>query len=391
MKRIVLSAIMLCCITSGIFAQDDLINKIKDNKSEKTNFQFTVIKQLDNTSIKNQGSSGTCWSYSGNSFIESEVYKKHKKAIDIAEIYTARKTYEDKAKKYILMGGYVNYGDGGEPHDVINIYKKYGIVPQEAYTGLINGADRNNFNMMQEELKSYLENINSQKAPIDLNWHIKFSQILDKYLGEVPKTFVYENKTYTPETFAKEIVKLDPTDYIEISSYKDYPYYQPFVVPIPDNWSSDSSYNIPMAELTEVIDNALKNGYTVGWATDVSEPYFSWKNGIAYVPDLDLYNLTAEQKAQLFTEPKADKKITEQMRQDALNNLTTTDDHGMHIVGLAKDQTGKEYYIVKNSWGISNDFQGYLYVTKPYVQYKTTALLVNKKALPKNIRKKLSL
>ncbi|MDR3272570.1 MAG: aminopeptidase [Flavobacteriaceae bacterium] len=391
MNKIIITILTLFSVSS-VFAQDDLINKIKGNKSDNANFHFTIIKQLDNTSIKNQGSSGTCWDYSGSSFIESEVYKKSGKILDIAEIYTARKTYEDKAKLYVLLSGALNYGDGGELHDVLNMYRKYGAIPQEVYTGLLNGAVINYFDTMQTELKAQLDSIvkvSVSNPPIDLNWMKKFSATLDKYLGAVPETFVYEGKTYTPQTFAKEVINLNIDDYIEISSYKDYPYYTQFVVPIPDNWSADRVYNVPMKDLTEIIDNALAKGYTVGWATDVSEPYFSWKNGVAYVPDLDLYHLTAEQKATLFDAPKPDKTITEDMRQQALNDLTTTDDHGMHIVGLAKDQTGKEYYAVKNSWGVSNDFQGYLYVTKPYVQYKTTAIIVNKAALPTSIKKNL--
>jgi len=393
MKKVFILTLTLSAF-SCIFAQDDLINKIKGNKSDSANFKFTIIKQLDNTSIKNQGSSGTCWDYAANSFIESEVYRKSGKVLDIAEIYTARKSYEEKAKLYVLLSGALNYGDGGELHDVMNMYRKYGAIPQEAYTGLLNDAVKNNFREMQSELKTQLDSIvkvSDSNPPIDLNWTKNFSATLDKYLGAAPETFVYQGKTYTPQTFAKEVVGINPDDYIEISSYKDYPYYTQFVIPIPDNWSQDRVYNVPMKELTEIIDNAIAKGYTVGWATDVSEPYFSWKNGVAYVPDLDLYNLTAEQKATLFDSPKQDKIITEDMRQQALNDMTTTDDHGMHIVGLAKDQTGKEYYVVKNSWGVSNDFEGYLYVTKPYVLYKTTAIMVNKAALPTSVKKNLKL
>lgn len=391
MKKTIFLVIALWILPSIIYAQDDLINKIKDNKSTHTDFQFTIIKQLDNTSVKNQGSSGTCWSYAGNSFLESEIYKKHHRVLDIAEIYTARKTYEDKAKNYILMDGYVNYGDGGSLHDVINMYKKYGMVPQEAYTGLINGAIKNNFSKMQQELKEYLDTVKSQKAPINTQWTQNFSSILDKYIGKVPETFIYKGKEYTPKTFAEEVVDLNPNDYIEISSFKDYEYYTPFYPPLPDNWSGDKMYNVPMKELTEIIDHALSTGYTIGWASDVSEPYFSWKNGIAYVPDTNIYSISSEEKANLFSYPKPEKVITEELRQEAFNNKTTTDDHAMHIVGLSKDQNGKEYYLVKNSWGISNDYQGYLYVTKNYVQFKTTAILVNKKAIPKKIYKKLNL
>lgn len=389
MKKILFSLSILL-IAAKVSAQDDLINKLKNNQSENTDFQFTTIKDVDRTSVKNQGSSGTCWSYSGNSFLESEVLKKHKKQLDIAEIYTARKTYEDKAKLYVLMDGNVNYGDGGELHDVVNMYKKYGSIPQSAYTGLINGATKNNFDAMQKELKAMLDSIIKVKAPIDLSWTKKFSETLDKYLGKVPETFVYEGKTYTPESFGKEVVGLNADDYIEISSFKEHPYYQQFYIPIADNWSADRVYNVPMKELTDIIDNAINKGYSVGWAADVSEPYFSWKNGVAYVPDVkDIYHITAEEKAHLFDGPKPDKAITEDLRQEAFNNLTTTDDHGMQIVGLAKDQTGKEYYIVKNSWGASNDYKGYLYVSKPYVQFKTTAILLNKAGLPNSTKNKL--
>lgn len=389
MKKTIISVLLLLILQSVIYAQDELINKIKDNQSKKSNFQFTLIKQLDNTTVKNQGSSGTCWSYAGNSFLESEIYKKHNRVIDIAEIYTARKTYEEKAKIYVLMDGFVNYGDGGSLHDVINMYKKYGIVPQEAYTGLINGAIKNNFSEMQQELKEYLDKVKTQKAPINTNWTFNFSSILDKYIGKVPETFIYKGKMYTPKTFANEIVDLNPNDYIELSSFKDYEYYKPFYPPLPDNWSGDRMYNVPMHELTTIIDHALSTGYTVGWAADVSEPYFSWKNGVAYVPDTNIYSISSEEKANLFSHPKPEKIITEEMRQEAFNNKSTTDDHAMHIVGLAKDQNGKEYYLVKNSWGVSNDFQGYLYVTKNYVQFKSTAILVNKKAIPKKLRNKL--
>lgn len=391
MRKILLVLLILVTTQSSIYAQEDLIKKIINNKSNNTNFQFTLVKQLDNTTVKQQGSSGTCWSYAGNSFLESEIYKKHKRVLDIAEIYTARKTYEEKAKNYVMMDGFLNYGDGGSLHDVINMYKKYGIMPQEAYTGLINGAVKNNFKEMQIELKNNLDKIIAKKAPINTNWTINFSSILDKYLGKVPETFIYNGKEYTSKTFAEEIVDLDPDDYIEITSFKDYEYYKQFYPPLPDNWSGDKMYNIPMAELTDCIDHALSLGYTVCWATDVSEAYFSWKNGLAYVPDTNLYAISSEERANLFTHPKPEKIITEEMRQEAINNKSTTDDHAMHIVGISKDQNGKEYYLIKNSWGDTNDFKGYLYVTKTYVQFKTTAILLNKNALPKKLRKKLNL
>ena len=376
---------------ASLFAQDNLVNSLKNNHSENPDFKFTIIKENGATSVKDQGSSGTCWSYSGNSFLESEMIRMGKQPIDLAEIFTARMSYHDKAKLYVLNNGTgITWGEGGALHDVINMFRKYGIVPQETYTGLVNGQTRNNFAEMSEVIKEMLNvYAKNPSKKLSANWLDNIDSMLDAYLGKIPETFTYNNKKYTPKTFAKEVVGINPDDYVEISSYKDYPYYKPFVLPVPDNWSHDRVWNVPMEELTTIIDYAIKNGYTVGWATDVSEPYFSYKNGIAYVPNINLNNIDAETKANLFNGPKPDKVITEDMRQDALNNLTTTDDHGMQITGLAKDQTGKEYYIVKNSWGSTNDYKGYLYATKPYVQFKSTAILVHKDGIPKDIIKKL--
>ena len=386
--KVVVWAMMSCGVLFS--AQDNLVNSLKNNKSENPDFQFTTIKRNDVTSVKNQGSSGTCWSYSGNSFLESEMIRMGKQPVDIAEIYTARQVYRDKAKLYVLNGGSLEWGEGGALHDVINMYKKYGAVPQEAYTGLLHGATRNNFKEMSAVIKNMLDAyVKNPAGKLSPNWLSNIDNVLDSYLGKYPESFFYNGKRYTPQTFAKEVIGINPENYVGISSYKDYPYYQRFVLPVPDNWSHDTNWNVPMEELTKIIDNAIQKGFTVGWATDVSEPYFSYKNGVAYVPDLDLDNISDEQRADLFKGPKPDKKITEDMRQLGLNNLTTTDDHGMQIVGLAKDQTGKEYYIVKNSWGETNDYQGYIYVTKPYVQFKSTAILVHKDAIPTEILKKL--
>lgn len=375
---------------SLLFAQDNLVNSLKNNQTENPDFKFTVVKELGNTSIKNQGSSGTCWSYSGNSFLESEMIRMGKDPVDLAEIFTARNSYYDKAKLYVLNSGAISWGDGGELHDVINMYKKYGAVPQEAYSGLLNGATKNNFKEMQDVIKSMLDiYVKNPQGKLSPNWLSNIDNVLDSYLGNYPKEFTYKGKKYTPKSFANEVVGINAADYVELTSYKDYPYYEKFVTPIPDNWSHETMWNVPMDDLTKIIDNAVANGYTVGWATDVSEPYFSYKNGVAYVPDIDLDNIDAATKAGLFKGPKPDKKITETMRQDGLNNLTTTDDHGMQIVGIAKDQTGKEYYMVKNSWGVTNDYKGYLYVSKPYVLYKTTGIMLHKNGIPKDVISKL--
>jgi bleomycin hydrolase len=375
-----------------ITAQDGLVNSLKINASEKSkeSFKFTDVINLATTSVKNQGSSGTCWSYSTNSFLESEMTRIGKQPVELAQIFSARNVYVEKGKNYVRMHGSVSLGDGGALHDVLNMYKKYGAMPQEVYTGLNYGTSKNKFAEMGGLIEGFLaavvKNPNGELTP---NWEKAYAAVIDSYLGDVPKNFNYKGKNYTAQTFAKEIVGINPDEYIEMSSFTTAPYYTKTMLMVPDNWSFDQVYNVKMNDMTNIIDNALKNGYTVAWATDVSEKSFSWKNGVAYIPTKLAEDMSAEEKAEMFNGPKPELEITEEMRQKAFDNYQTTDDHGMHIVGLAKDQTGKEYYIVKNSWGASNDYKGFLYVSKNFVKYKTTAFLVNKGGIPADIAKKL--
>ncbi len=376
------------------YAQDNLVNSLKNNHSEnsKSAFKFTDVINLANTPVQNQGSSGTCWSYSTNSFLESEMIKAGKEPVTLSQLFSARNVYVEKGKNYVRMHGAVTLGDGGALHDVINMYKKYGAVPQEVYTGLNYGTTINKTAEMGDVEKGVLDavikNSNGELTP---NWLKAYTAVIDAYLGQVPETFTFKGKKYTPKTFANEVVGLNPDNYVELSSFNDYPFYSKFTLLVPDNWSFDQVHNVQVNELTDIIDNALKAGYTVAWATDVSEKSFSWKNGVAYVPEVPFNEMTAKQKAEMFDGPKPEMEITQENRQKAFDNYQTTDDHGMHIVGVAKDQNGKEYYIVKNSWGATNDYKGYLYVTKNYVKYKTTAILLNKKGIPATIAKKLAL
>ena len=390
-RPFVLAATLFAGSVTG-FAQDNLVNSLKVNASEnsKASFKFTDVINLENTSVKNQGSSGTCWSYSANSFIESEMARMGKKPVEISQIYSARNTYIEKGRMYVRMHGAVTLGDGGALHDVMNMYKKYGAVPQSVYTGLNYGTDKNKFAEMgaltQGILEAVVKNPNGELTP---TWERAYTAVIDSYLGQAPKSFDYNGKKYTPESFAKEVVGINPDDYVEISSFQEYPYYTKNTLLVPDNWSFDQVYNVKLNELTDIIDNGLKNGYSVAWAGDVSEKTFSWKNGVAFVSDKKFDEMTAEEKADLFNGPKKEPVTTEEMRQRAFDNYSTTDDHGMHIVGLSKDQNGKEYYIVKNSWGESNDYKGYLYMTKEFVKYKTTAIMVHKAAIPNAIASKL--
>lgn len=389
-----LAASLLFAGLNTATAQDYLVNSLKNNQSanSKDSFVFTDVVNIENTPVKNQGSSGTCWSYSANSFLESEMIRLGRKPVEISQIFTARNAYIEKGKNYVRMHGAVTLGDGGALHDVINMYRKYGAMPQSAYTGLNYGTANNKFAEMgamgEAVLSAVVKNPNGELTP---NWLKAYTAVIDSYLGTVPETFDYNGKKYTSQTFAKEVIGINPDEYVEISSFKDYPYYQKFVLMVPDNWSFDQVYNVKLNELTDIIDNALRSGYTVGWAGDVSEKGFSWTNGVAYIPTKKFSDMTPEEKEAIFKGPQAELEITEDLRQKAFDNYNTQDDHGMHIVGISKDQNGKEYYIVKNSWGASNDYKGYMYITKNFIKYKTTAILLNKGGLSKDMAKKLSL
>ncbi|SDL79366.1 aminopeptidase C [Pedobacter antarcticus] len=392
-KPWVLASGMLFSTSFG-FAQDNLVNSLKNNQSANSTsgFKFTEVLNLENTPVQNQGSSGTCWSYSTNSFIESEMLRMGKEPVALSQLFTARNAYVEKGKNYVRMHGAVTLGDGGALHDVINMYKKYGAVPQINYTGLNYGTKLNKTAEMGAITTGILEAVvKNPNGTLTPNWEKAYTSVLDTYLGAVPEKFDYKGKTYTPQTFAKQVVGINPDDYVELSSFMEHPYYSKFTLLVPDNWSFDQVYNVKLNEVTDIIDNALKTGYSVAWATDVSEKSFSYKNGVAYVPAKPFEEMNASEKEAMFSEPKPEMEITETLRQQAFDNYQTTDDHGMHIVGLAKDQNGKEYYIVKNSWGVTNDYKGYLYVTKNYVKYKTTAILLNKAGIPSTINKKLGL
>ena len=389
MKNLILLPFVLW--VSFASAQDDLINKLKDNKSISTKeaFKFTPVTNLSTTAVKNQGSSGTCWSYSANSFIESEMLRMGKKPIDIAEMFTVRNMYIDKAENFVRLHGGASYGQGGALHDPIDLLAKYGAMPQDAYVGMLPEQVKNDHTELEKVLTAMLNVYAKTDKSLTSAWKTAVTNVVDAYLGTVPAKFTFEGKQYTPQAFAKEVVGINPKDYVEITSFTHAPFYEQMVVLVPDNWTYKPSYNVPLNEMIEVIDNALKNGYTVAWATDVSEKGFSWKNGVAYVPAKNFNDMTDDEKKDMFAKPMPELDVTQELRQKAFDNYETTDDHGMQITGLAKDVNGKEYYIVKNSWGLKNDYEGFLYVSKNFVKYKTTSILLNKDGVQKSTRKKL--
>ena len=394
-----LSALSIGLMLQGsVNAQDTIRNK------EGGEYFFKVVKDIEATDVKNQYRSGTCWSFSTLSFFESELKRMGKGEYDLSEMFVVRNTYSDKAERYVRMNGILNFGPGGAFHDVTYVIKKYGMVPESVYTGLNYGTEKHTHNEMDQVLKAMVDAIvKNPNKKLTKAWHNAFDAALESYLGEVPAEFEYKGKKYTPKTYGEEL-GINPDDYVEISSYMHHPYYSQFMLEVPDNWLSSSVYNVPLNELVEIMDNAIMNGYGIAWAADVSEKGFSYRNGLAIVPeDMDAIkkrgkdnkhfsNAGSQKSGTQFDHPGPELEITPELRQEAYDNYETTDDHGMHITGIVKDQNGTEYYIVKNSWGTdNNDNDGYFFASKAYVKYKTMDIMVHKDAIPKAIKKKLGI
>ena len=399
MKKLFLAALM-ALLTLGACAQGT--NDKKDNKPV-----FTVVKEIPITSIKDQNRSGTCWDYSTLSYFEAEILKKNGRVYDLCESFVANKTYMDRAIQVVRLHGDCQFAQGGSAYDVYYVLKNYGICPEDAmpFPGSLYGDSLNNFNEFFSLLEPYVEAIARNKASkISNQWKVGFQGILDAYLGECPEKFTYEGKEYDPKSFAASL-GLDWNDYVSITSFTHHPFYEEFPVEVQDNWRNPGSWNLPIDEMMRVIDNAVMNGYTVAWGGDVSEPGFT-RNGTAYAIDTKAaeslagsdmarwLKLTAAKKASILdslgcTVPEI--VPTQEMRQERFDNWELTDDHGMLIYGIAKDQNGREYYMVKNSWGESGEFKGIWYMTKAFIAANTMDFMVNKNAIPKDIRKKLGI
>lgn len=378
-------------------------------KGDKTTpaYVFEEENILPSTAVKDQYRTGTCWSFSGLSMLESEMLRMGKPEVDLSEMYVVRKTYAEKAARYIRLHGELSFSPGGAFHDVTNVISRYGIVPESVYSGLKNGQTKHVHNDLDNELVQKVEGVVDNNE-IDFKRVIKetVDSTLDNYLGEIPQSFEYEGKQYTPQSFATDYVGLNMEDYIEITSYTHHPFYSKFILEVPDNWSWDEVYNVPLDEMEEILDYSLENGFTVAWAADVSEKGFATSNkGFAVLPvspagkmdEADCKKWQAmtdkEKENELYKldKPVIEMEVTQEMRQDAFDNYETTDDHGMHIIGTAKTADGKVFYKVKNSWGDYNKFDGYFYASKPYVGYKTMSFMVHKDGVPLRIREKLKL
>ena len=401
MKKIQATLLAALCALPGFAA---------DSVSSNDSLVFTTVIANPVTPIKNQNNSGTCWSYSALAFLESEVIKKDpkKKDIDLCESFLVSKTYTDRADRNVRTHGDASFSQGGSFYDAIFCMDRYGLIPEGLmpYPNTLYGDSLFNFTAFFPPMEAYIHAISKSDAKkINPIWKKNVQSMLDGYFGECPTEFTYTGVKYTPNSIENDYLKLDPNDYVSLTSYTHHPFYSSFILEIQDNWRWASSYNLPLDEFMRVMDEAVKNGWTFAWGADVSEEGFSRRTGknrcVATVPDTkatagvgsDQSRWTGEKAGAKISQADAagEKVITQEMRQEGYDNWTTTDDHGMQIYGIAKDQTGKEYFMMKNSWGEYGPYKGFWYVSKPYVAYKTMNIVINKNAIPKDIRKKLGI
>ena len=382
MKKFFVSALMLAFALSSVSAKDK-------KKTEDEGYVFTTVKELKITPVKNQNRTGTCWCFSTLGFLESELLRMGKGEYDLSEMFIVSKNYKDKAEKFVRLHGELNYAQGGSFEDVLQAWKDYGIVPESVMNGLQYGEDMHVHNELESASRAYLDQIiKNPNRKLSTAWKKGFDGIIDAYLGTAPEKFTYNGKEYTPKSFAAEL-GINPDDYVSLTSYTHHPFYSEFAIEVQDNW--------------QVFENAINTGYTIAWGADVSEKGFT-RNGIGVIPDIEsmersgsdqdrwLGLSTSEKDAEIkkmMEKPCKELEITQEMRQEAYDNYETTDDHGMQIYGIAKDQTGKKFYMIKNSWGTDNKYKGTWYISENFVKYKTMNIVVHKDALPQAIKDKL--
>ena len=368
-------------------------------------YEFTTVKELKITPVKNQSRSGTCWSFSGVAMVEAELLRMGKGEYDLSEMFVVNKSYIDKADKYVRLHGFLNYAQGGSFADVLYVFKHYGAIPKEAYRGLNYGDTIHIHGELESTsfafVKSIISNSNGKLSPI---WKEAHKGIIESYLGRVPEKFTYKGKEYTPESFGKSL-GFNADDYVSLTSYTHEPFYSSFALEIQDNWRWAQSYNLPLNEFMQVFENSINKGYSIAWASDVSERGFT-RDGIAAMPDVEYQETKGSDQdhwvglsrtdrdariRELITKPCKEIEVTQETRQKAYDNYETTDDHGMLIYGIAKDQTGKKFYMVKNSWGADSKYNGIWYASEAFIAYKTMSIVVHKDALPDAIKGKLGI
>jgi bleomycin hydrolase len=396
-----IAIITFVLIVNSIFAG----HKDDSKKSAANNFSpLEMTVEIPATEVKNQSQTSTCWCFSTLSMLESDILRTQKTSYNLSEMYIVRKVYLEKADRYIRTHGNISFTGGGEANDVIDAIKNYGIVPEELYSGLKSDSMKHDHAQLDYELKVFVQNIveNPEKYYSE-NWQTKFNEILDKYLGKVPDSFNYKGVEYTPQSFADSLY-LNLDNYILITSFTHQPFYKPFILELPDNWSWGEVYNVSLDDLENIVHFVLSKGSSVVWATDYSENGFAYGEGLAVAPKVfyetvkknnpQADNMSESKRRRLYfdvSNPVEELNVTQENRQLAFNNYSTTDDHGMHIVGEAKGIDNHDYFYVKNSWGTNNKYSGYLFASMPYFRYKTVSIMVDKSFLPDDIRKALNL
>jgi bleomycin hydrolase len=351
----------------------------KKASAARESHQIKVVREIPVTPVKDQHRTGTCWSFATVSFLESELLRTGKGEFDLSEMYFVREAYIMKADKYVRMQGKNNFANGGLAMDVMNVWKLKGMVPQEAYTGQTGKDSLPVHNEMDAVLKGYMDQvIRNPNRELSQVWKNGFEGILDAYLGPSPAIFTHRGASFTPRSFADGL-GLDPDDYVVLGSFTHHPFYRSIILEIPDNWNWSPIWNVPLEEMMATLDHALENGYTVCWDADVSEKGFDWDKGISLVPAVD-------------SVPRIEKVITQESRQEGFDNYHTTDDHLMHITGIAKDQDDRRFYMVKNSWGTdAHIYKGFMYASVPYLQAKTIFIMVHREAVPSSLKSRLGL
>lgn len=362
--KYLLSIIAAFCFTSAINAQ----------------YNFKTEKKITCTEVKNQARTGTCWSFATASFLESELMRMGQGNLNLSEMFIVRNIYKDKAMNYVMRQGKANFSQGSLAHDLIRMTERHGLITEEAYSGMVDGDTKHDHSEMEKGLKGFLDGIRTSKV-LSTKWRPAFSSILDTYMGEVPEQFYVDGKQHTPKTLV-ETTKLKTKDYISITSFTHHPFYDQFILEIPDNYSNGAFYNVPLDEMMNILDYAILAGYSISWDGDVSEKGFSARNGLAVLAE-------DTSREDLFSNPGKEIEVTQMNRQANFENYSTTDDHLMHIVGMALDQNGTKYYIIKNSWGEISDYKGYLYMSEAFMKMKTVSIMLHKDGLPKASSSKL--
>ena len=395
--KLIFTLSLCLCVAIGTNAQS-----FKNTK--ESNYNFKQVKRLAASPVESQGRTGTCWSFSALSFLESEIMRVNKidEPIVLSEMFIVRKAYEEKAKKFIRMDGRTNFGEGGAFHDIPYVIKNFGIVPRSVYSGLKKKKDKYDHGGMFDRLDSIVQQAKSAGNGIQSEWLNAYNAELDNGIGTLPKDFNYKGSIYTPQTFYNSL-GIDMNDYVSLTSFTNHKMHEKCMLQIPDNWLWDESYNVTVNELFQSTLHALKSGYTVAWGADVSEKGFSFRNGIAIVPASDAQitiegkdnknfsDAGADKYSAAFLNPVREVEVTQEMRQKAYDEKETTDDHGMHIIGFNVDRKGRYFFLVKNSWGTSNYPEGYLYVSEAYFKLKTINIYLHKEAIQDQLRAKIGL